>query len=78
MGMVGDGDAPSRGWMDGDEVSQGVGLGMELILAGTVGDGDHFSTPCSSLINLNLWSTLNAFSNETERDSVEMSMGTYS
>jgi hypothetical protein len=40
VGMVGDGD--------GDEMSRGW-LGMELRLAGTVGDGDHCSSPCSSL-----------------------------
>jgi hypothetical protein len=34
---------------DGDEVLRGR-LGMELGLAGTVGDGDRCSSPCSSLV----------------------------
>jgi hypothetical protein len=54
MGTISNGDG--RGWGctlagmdgDGDEVLRGR-LGMELGLAGTVGDGDRCSSPCSSL-----------------------------
>ena len=37
----------------GDEVLRGR-LGMDLILAGTVGDGDHCLSPCSSLVGITI------------------------
>jgi hypothetical protein len=49
MGMVGMGMHLSGDGWGWDEVLRGR-LGMELRLAGTVGDGDHCSSPCSSLI----------------------------
>jgi len=53
-GDVGDGnDCSGNGdesYGDGDNVENSSGDGMEMTGVGTVGDGDKYLSPCSSLV----------------------------
>jgi len=49
VGTVGDGD---ESYGDGDNVENSSGMGWGLTGAGTVGVGDKYLSPCSSLVTL--------------------------